>query len=266
MTDGSKKKIVKFQKTRHPDLIGKTPAEQEAGLPKFPAEWCGARTKSCPHQSGGCGYRYKGGDKSLVCPECGYDRRCSNPKGDEPRCRLHGGSKNRVQSPYSKYRIPMVILEDFSRLLADPQLLNLSAEIASVSSRTQQIFDMMEDNDPSLAIMNLLRGHDIIEEGLKKTDFFKIRKGFQIATEAMDPTIIQARAWVELRNNFELQTKMVDKQREWIAKEAEAMPREQVLEMFILVVRRAQKYITNKADRAAFRKDMAQLLPTSSGK
>jgi len=265
MSDGHKKKLpTQFVREKHPDLIGKTPEQQLKALPPIPEAYCGHRNKNCTHQAGGCGYRYKKGDKSWVCPECGQDRRCNSQKvKDSTACRMHGGSPNRRRDPVARYAAPLSILEVYNERLADPDLLNVAQEIAAVQARTQQIFTMIDDNDPSLALQNLITGMKVIDVGLARTDFYKIRAGFQMCSEALDPIILQARGWIELRENFDLQTKMTDKQREWLLQDREVWPVSYALEIFIQFFREANKYIRDRADKRHFSDAIKMIVPPS---
>lgn len=265
MADGhKKKKPIQFVRKKHPDLIGKTPDEQLKALPAIPDTLCGHRNKNCTHQAGGCGHKYKKGDKSWVCPECGQDRRCNSPKvKDATACRMHGGSPNRKMDPARRYAAPLAILDIYNERLADPDLLNMAQEIAAIQARNFQLFEMIDANDPSLALQQLLEGLRMIDLGLTQTNFFKIRDGYQLCMESLDPIVLQAQGWIELRNNFDLQTKMTDKQRDWLMQDRDMMPAAHVIETIIYVFREASKYIRDKNDKRQFGNSIKMIIPPS---
>lgn len=262
---GSKKskKKPEIEKKQYPKLIGVDPEEQLAKLPALPDHCCAKRNKSCQIRSGGCGYRFKKGDKSWVCPKCGQDRRCTSPKVFNAKaCRMHGGAVG-AGHPNPRYRAPMVIREDYNKALSDPELLTLGHEIATMIGYTQQLFDLLEQQNVVLAHQEVQRGLHIIEDGISDTDFLAIRRGVQMIAKAMDPINLQIRAWREVKDNYKIQLAMAAKQQEWLAREDELMPRQHVLEVMIWINRIGMKYIKSVADRNAYGKEVIALLPSS---
>lgn len=111
---------------------------------------CGRRTKSCRN----CGYRYKGGDKSWKCPECGEDRHCLvrvSQLGDA--CRVHGGaslkglaSKSLKTGRYSKY-MPARMVDRYLEAVEDDELLSLRSEVAVMEARMAELFQALDRGD-----------------------------------------------------------------------------------------------------------------------
>ena len=103
---------------------------------------CGARVKSC----GACKHRYKKGSTEETCPTCGADRKCRNPKvRGRSKCRMHrGGAVRGIAHPRYKHGRyasgwPARLLKDYQAARADPDRLNLEAEIGLVDAQLQTL-------------------------------------------------------------------------------------------------------------------------------
>ncbi len=259
----SKQKRRGPRKLKHKDLIGLTPTQQLDKLPAWPDEYCQKRNKSCQPRSGGCGYRYKKGDKRWVCPECGNDRRCVAPKvTGKPACRMHGGAKGSGRAPvHMKYMPPQVILDNYHRHYPDKELLTLGHEIAILSSYTQQLFESLEEHDVTTAHLGIRMAAEIIEEGVRDINILRIRQGLQKLQDSLDPVIMTYLTWKEIKDNFKIQTSMADKQNTWLMKKEEMMPREEVLEVLVWMGRIGLKHIKTSEDRQSYGREIMSLLP-----
>lgn len=250
-------------KRQYPDLIQKSPSQQLDGLDIWPDDYCQRRNRVCQVRSGGCGYRFKGGDKSWVCPKCGQDRRCSSKivKGGKT-CRMHGGTDSAGPSPkHMKYMAPQIILDNYNKVLSDPTLLTMSHEIGILTAYTQQVMDLLEDQNAALANQELRSAIGKIDKGVFNLDMTLIREGLRQAYRALDPITIQILAWAEIKDNWKLQVIMAKAQNEWLKEQDEMMPRKHVLEVIIWMNRIGLKYIRDPLDRQAYGKEVLSLLP-----
>jgi len=135
---------------------------------------CGKRVKTCRK----CGHRYTKGEYDLwKCPVCGEDRHClRNVAYEGKACWVHGGASPRgvasasyVHGRYSKY-VPTRLLARYEAATTDPELLNLSAEIALLDSR----------------ISDVLSRVDAGESGVLWREMGRLRRAFLAAQRVQD--------------------------------------------------------------------------------
>lgn len=259
----AKKNVVKLVKKQYPHLIKKTPNQQLRGLDVWPDIYCQRRNRVCQSRSGGCGYRFSGGDRNLVCPKCGQDRRCVNQKlKDRTTCRMHGGAKGAGRAPSSaKYLAPRVILDDYNKVLTDPQLLTMSHEIGMLTAYTQQVMDLLDEQNAVVANRELRNAVKKIDKGSYDLNMPLIREGLREIYGALDPLTIQVLAWTEIKDNWKLQVTLAKAQNEWLKEKEEFMPRKHVLEVLIWMNRIGLKYIRDPADRQRYGEEVLSLLP-----
>lgn len=111
---------------------------------------CGRRVKTCRE----CGYRYKAGDKSWECPECGEDRHCLVRVSElGEACRVHGGatptgmaSPNYIHGKYSKVA-PLRLKDRYLEALHDEELLSLRDDLAMLEARIAELFGQLSEGE-----------------------------------------------------------------------------------------------------------------------
>jgi len=250
-------------KKKYPKLIGKTLKQQKKGMDTWPNDICARRNRVCQPRSGGCGYRYKGGNKTWLCPNCGQDRRCIVKKRKGAKtCRMHGSAKGAGRAPKSmKYMPPQVILDRYNKVMEDPELLTMSHEIGLLTSYTQQIFELLDEQNVVLANQILRKAIAKIDDGAFELNMIEIRKGIQELYKALDPITIQVMSWLEIKDNWKLHLAMTKAQNEWLLQKDEMMPRKHVLEVLIWMNRIGLKYIRDPNDRKAYGREVISLLP-----
>lgn len=231
---------------------------------------CTARTKSCRN----CGYRYVKGDKTWKCPECGADRRCRNyAKEGWNVCRVHGAGAGRPPTR-TRYTLPTQITEAWNRIFGDPELLSLSASIAMLDARTDQLFQRMGEFDPSGSYKIIMSAINEIEDVIHylvnnrgrppQNPLYTIddlNKGMGLLKMALEPVIVEAQLWQEIKDNFELMTRMNNVERRYLLEAEANIPMAQVIEAMARTMQRAMKYIREPKDRAAFAREMRGDMP-----
>lgn len=237
---------------KYPDLIGLPPSEQWNRLPPIPDWMCGRRVKTCSLTRGGCGRRYKKGEKTWVCPECGADRRCRNKKVEGSSvCRMHG--KNSRGTPKTgRYLPPSVYLANYNKVMGDSKLIRLSEEISMLISYNQQLWDSLEEKDVITASKMIEEGLDLISDGLASGNSFKARKGLQKAKNAYDTIFMQFITWQEIKSNLRLLKDMMDSQHKWMIDEEAMIPRQHVLEALVWFNRVALRFIRTPQDKRSY--------------
>lgn len=259
----AKTHVVKLVKKQYPHLIGKTPNQQLRGLDIWPDVYCQRKNRVCQARSGGCGYRFKKGDESWVCPQCGQDRRCVAQKiTDRKTCRMHGDARGSGRAPSSmKYMAPQVILDDYNKVLGDPELLTMSHEIGMLTAYSQQVMDLLDEQNAVVANQLLRLAVQKIDKGSYDLNMPLIREGLQEIYKALDPLTLQVLGWSELKDNWKLQVTLAKAQNEWLKDKDEMMPRQHVLEVLVWMNRIGLKYIRDPADRQRYGEEVLSLLP-----
>lgn len=229
---------------------------------------CSARTKVCRK----CGYRYIKGDKTLKCPECGFDRRCRNkPAPGFTVCRMHGALGAASQAGIGKFFVANQIAKAYNRVLNHPQLLSLGQEMALLTARTDDLMEMLETHDARAAAAELPAVLAMLEAlyldmRAKPEDFVVVYiKGFRhilnLLTEVLDPIRIEHALWHEVRENVEAVRRISDTERRWLQSNDQLIPAGQVVEVILTMQRITLKYIRAPQDRISFANDMRSLIP-----
>jgi hypothetical protein len=233
---------------------------------------CIARVKTCSK----CQYRYIRGDKAWVCPKCGTDRRCPNraAKGN-PVCRMHGANLDGALAS-AKYNVAHQIYEGYNRLINDPNLLNLTQEIAVVGARSDELFGMLNAVDSRGAHESIGRALQSLEtvvfmamqdRGKNKVleipmaDLQGVIRKFH---EALSPVNIEFHLWDMLKDSLEMTRRLQDTERKWAVSNEGLIPVQLVLEVLLTIQRLTMKYIRNPEDRAAFGKEFRDAIPVEA--
>jgi hypothetical protein len=175
---------------------------------------------------------------------------------------MHGANPKGIKS--AKYMISAQISAAFNRILAHPSLLELSQEIAIAATRTDQIFEMMNDNNPAASVDVIMSAANMIEAGMVTHENNQMHAGLALLRAALDPAFITKRLWEEFRENTELIRRLSETERKWSFANKQAVPINQVLEFTIWLQQLVLKYITNPTDRAAFAREIRAVFPVAS--
>ena len=249
---------------QYPDLIGLSPKKQLSGLSSMSKSKCGKRNKSCSVHGGGCGYRFKKGDKHWICPECGADRRCwgNHVKGGSA-CRMHGAKGGRKPS---KEKAILANIKGFNDILNSPNLLDNVTEIAAVKAISLQLIEEMTEHDQGALLDDANRAAAMIAGGLHKGYQPRIQAGVDMLLEALAP-LSNAR---DLRHEYYETTKihnlLVNNQLKWMMENRQMVPWVQVIEFMSIFQRFMFRYLPSSTDRANFLKDMRPYFTPSEDK
>ena len=242
----------------------KAKAEKPTFEPALDSQ-CTALLRRCRN----CDYSFRATDKRRKCPECKADRRCTNTR-HEPHtvCETHLRSET-TQPDKAKFFIARHLESAYNRIVGSPDLLRISQELALLASRTDQLFRMMDANDPSVAHRHIIRAANVIEQGVfdknvkGEMDVKSILTGIDMMRRAMEPVKLNWLLWAEIKENFELSRRMSDTERHYIVMDQQAIPTAQVIEALVFVQRLALKYIATPRDRAAFARELREALTPS---
>ncbi len=175
---------------------------------------------------------------------------------------MHGGAKGSGRAPSSmKYMAPQVILDDYNKVLGDTDLLTLSHEVGMLTAYSQQLLDLMDEQNAVLANRELRLAVQKIDKGSYDLNMQLIREGLREIYRALDPLTLQVLAWTEIKDNWKLQVTLAKAQNEWLKEKDEMMPRKHVLEVLIWMNRIGLKYIRDPKDRQSYGEEVLSLLP-----
>jgi len=239
-----------------------------------PTPRCTARVKTCPK----CQYRYVRGDKAEMCPNCRADRRCkSRAMFGTPVCRMHGAGGALNQAQGAKFRIAHQIMNAFNRLMTDPDILNLSQEIAAVTARTDELMGMLDSLDSRGAHEEITKIVDelgilmvrlLADQGAAKETFEvparDLRHILSGLRKAVEPVNVEQHLWRLLTDNFELTRRLNETERRWLVSNEGLLPIVFVLEVLMTIQRLTLKYIRNPEDRAAYSAEFRAAVPVQS--
>jgi len=175
---------------------------------------------------------------------------------------MHGANPKGIKS--AKYMVSSQISAAFNRIIAHPSLLELSQEIALAATRTDQIMEMMNDNNPAASVDVIMQAANMIEVGIVTHQDSQVRAGMALLRAALDPAFITKRLWEEFRENTELIRRLSETERKWGFANKQAVPINQVLEFTVWLQQLVLKYIPNPVDRGAFAREIRSVFPVAA--
>lgn len=244
-------------RTKHPDLADLTPTKQLKQMPPLSEGKCGKRNKSCSIHGGGCGHRFKKGNKSWICPECAADRRCwSNRVSNSKACRMHGaGGSNGGRPTGPDYAVIQNLYPQYNRILSNPELLSNQEDIATLQAIALKLFEEIESYDTGAALDDLQKAAAVIGGGIQYGNTGRLRAGLDLMLSAMAPLRSERDTRREYYDIIRLKTKLIDDHRKWALENKEMVPWIQVLELLDIFSQLMFKYLKSGQDRSSFTKD-----------
>ena len=249
---------------KFPDLIDIAPKKQLNGLPSMPKGKCGKRNKSCSIHGGGCGFRFKKGDKHWICPKCGADRRCwSNRISGGKTCRMHGAKGGR---PLSKQHMILEKIQGFNAILDSPDLLTNTQEIAAVKALGLQQIEEMLQADRGALLDDANRAAAMIAGSIRTGNMHRLKAGADMLLEALAPLQNARSLRFEYYETIKLQNILINNQLKWAMENRQLVPWVQVVEFMSIFQRFMFKYLPNVNDRSSFLKDIRPYFAFSDDK
>jgi len=222
---------------------------------------CHARNKVCRNPNG-CQYRYKRGDKAMVCPVCGFDRQCKNLSvTNYPVCRMHGANVGHVPKR-GKYFVAKKISQDYDRIMNSEELISVAAEIALLGARTSELQAHIDSVEQGVSIRMVEDAIKVFNAALQMDcDPERVRRGLSILERAMAPMALEQQAWGEIRQNIVIHHKLVESEREWLIRNSGVINPGQFIELVSWILELCMVYIPNPSDRLRFYKQASQVIP-----
>lgn len=185
------------------------------------------------------------------------------PTDGRERCNLHGGKTPRgIASPqfkdgrYSK-AMPERLLERFEAAKKDPELLNLSAEIALVESRLEDLLRRVEHGE-SISLWKELED-TLMEYQLSENDGVRI-----FAMSKMEKLIKRGLAdfytWHDIGNLIEQRRKLVDTERKHMIQSQMMLTLEQGMTLVTALLTSVKANVTDPIALRAISRDVERYL------
>ena len=229
----------------------------ESQLPVLPPHKCGKRNKICRR----CLYRFVAGDKALICPECGADRRCRSDKVKGYKtCRMHGGTGGRP--PTRVYTVVKHLKRAYNIALEQAaQVRTLAEELAALRARNDQLFQRLDRIEEKAAVAMVRKGLDMAQAGSMSGNTNKIARGVSLAIQGVAQLEVENETWYELRLNSTLIIKIEDTMQKWDMDNQQMISAQNVFEIIVRFYGRLLKYVRDSTDRRNLSLEIRQLLP-----
>lgn len=252
------------------DASPQAPAPQKKKKPKkarkgnykaTKAQRCVANTKSCRK----CEFRYPGGSELRECPACGEERRCRNRKHkDRASCQIHGG-KGGVK-PGRKFTIAKTIENAYNRILASPDVIDLSQQIGISGSRISQLNELLDEYTEVANYGSIREAHREIQRCALAGDMGGINKAIVDLDAALMPIEAQGKLWLKMNDQLEVDRRLVATQQKWLKDSDQMVTMIEVVEIITHFTRMVYKYLKNPVDRKAFAEECRSLGFAPNGK
>lgn len=221
---------------------------------------CGRRRRNCTK----CGYKYKKGDRSWECPECGYTRKCqqlvSNP-GDA--CRFHGGASLRGPAhprwnggKYAK-DLPAALGERFQEAFENPELLTLRHEIALVDARLGQCLSRLSSGGIGEVWVGLRKAWRAFQNaGTQK----EVQEAISELSALINQGDADYTAWREIDGLLTQRRKLTESERKARVEAQQIMTMEQAATLMAALTHSVNKRVSDPKERQAIAEDLRDLM------
>jgi len=134
-------------------------------------------------------------------------------------CVIHGGkslagplSATYIHGRYSKY-LPHGLAAKYEEAITDPDLLNLSGEIALVDARAMELLSAVNSGDAPALWGKLQKASGELTAAQQTGDAFKLAIALNDMLDLIHRGSAEAARWQEIYNLFERRRKLVDSER-----------------------------------------------------
>lgn len=131
-----------------------------------------------------------------------------------------------------------------------------------MGARQDLLMERLENVDVSGVHSKILAAAEKIETGIIAGDTTLTAEGLTDLRRALNPIQIEESIWYQIKDNFEVQRRLVDTQRRWASTEDQTMPIGLVLELITLIQRISFRYIPSHRDRAECAEEIRSYLPS----
>lgn len=187
------------------------------------------------------------------------DAICTNPAMENGRCRLHGGltPKGVLQGNFKTGRysssLPVRLAAKYEELRNDPELLNISDEIAILRTR---LSDLLDRSDSGQAQESWQR----IQELARSLGNSNPEQVGQEILEIANSSLAEYQTWSDIQRTMEQLRKLTDSERARLKEMQSYLDTNQVLSLAAALLASVKSHVQDKQILHAIATDFDQLL------
>lgn len=201
---------------------------------------------------------------------CGAKRRdggtCTQPAMANGRCKMHrGGAKtglaagNYKHGRYSKV-LPKRMLERYNAAVTDPELLNLSAEIAVVDSRLSDLLIRVESGDAGEIWDKLSKAKDKYRDASIKADIPEMGAQLDAMIRLIERGAQDVAAWREIHATLEQRRRLVESERKRLVEQEQMLTLHEAMTFFNAVASAVKNNVTDRSVLANIQTEWERLI------
>lgn len=168
------------------------------------------------------------------------------------RCKMHrGGAKtgiaagNYKHGRYSKV-LPQRMLERYNAAVTDPELLNLSAEIAVVDSRLSDLLIRVESGDAGEIWDKLSKAKDKYRDASIKADIPEMGAQLDAMIRLIERGAQDVAAWREIHATLEQRRRLVESERKRLVEQEQMLTLHEAMTMFQAMAAAVKSNVTDR--------------------
>lgn len=201
---------------------------------------------------------------------CGAKRRdggsCQQPGMKNGRCKMHGGkAKSGIASAtykdgrYSKV-LPTRMVERYNAAITDPELLNLSAEIAVVDSRLSDLLIRVETGDAGDVWDKLAKARHKYADASLKADISEMGAQLDAMCALIDRGAADIAAWREIHSVLEQRRRLVESERKRLVEQEQMLTLHEAMTFFNAVASAVKNNVTDRSVLANIQTEWERLI------
>ena len=168
------------------------------------------------------------------------------------RCKMHrGGAKSGVAAGnfkhgrYSKV-LPQRMLERYNAAITDPELLNLSAEIAVVDSRLSDLLVRVESGDAGEIWDKLSKAKDKYQDASRKADIDEMGAQLDAMLALIERGSADVAAWREIHGVLEQRRRLVESERKRLIEQEQMLTMHEAMTFFTAMAAAVKANVTDR--------------------
>lgn len=202
-------------------------------------------------------------------PRCGAKTRaggsCRQPAMANGRCKMHrGGAKTGIAAAnyrhgrYSKV-LPARMVERYNAAITDPELLNLSAEIAVVDSRLSDLLIRVESGDAGEIWDKLVKARQRYADASLKADIPEMGAQLDAMCALIDRGAADVAAWREIHGVLEQRRRLVESERKRLVEQEQMLTLHEAQTMFMAMANAVKANVSDTDTLARIQAEWTRL-------
>lgn len=181
------------------------------------------------------------------------------------KCYNHGGATpagiacaNTKHGRYSKV-LPARMIERYSAAINDPELLNLSAEIAVVDSRLSDLLVRVEQGDAGDIWDKLSKAKDKYREATLKSDIPTMSVQMDAMLSLIETGAQDVAAWREIHTVLEQRRRLVESERKRLIEQEQMLTLHETQTLFMALAEAVKSNVTDRDTLAKIQTEWTRL-------